>query len=51
MLRERFQLGWVWVTTLTAPLLILGCAHYPVNQPIAKSDPDSGYREGVAGTP
>lgn len=30
---------------ITAVVLLLsGCAHYPVNQPLAKYDPDYGYR-------
>jgi NTE family protein len=33
-----------YVLLLFALLLTVSCAHYPVNQPLAKHDPNSGYR-------
>lgn len=33
---------WMWLAVLT--ILIPGCAHYPVNQPLKHWDPESGYR-------
>ena len=42
---------YLWVTILAAALVVAGCAHYPVNQPITKPDPDSGYRAPLMGTP
>jgi NTE family protein len=35
-----------WVTVVT-----IGCAHYPVNQPLNQVDPQSGYRPKFMGTP
>ena len=32
-------------------LIITGCAHYPVNQPLQQVDPDSGYRGKFMGQP
>ena len=51
MPRERLQRGCRWAMILAASLLVAGCAHYPLNQPITKTDPGSGYREGCTGTP
>jgi len=30
--------------TIVLVLSVVGCAHYPVNQPLAQVDPSSGYR-------
>ena len=32
-------------------LLVAGCTHYPVNQPLKQVDPQSGYRGKYMGTP
>jgi NTE family protein len=37
-------LGWVAVVAI-------GCAHYPINQPLKQIDPQSGYRPKFMGTP
>ena len=32
-------------------LVTIGCAHYPLNQPLKQADPQSGYRAKYMGTP
>ena len=41
-----FVLISAWATVVT-----VGCAHYPVNQPLKQVDPQSGYRGRNMGTP
>ena len=36
----------VWIA-----LVVIGCAHYPVNQPLKQVDPQSGYRPRYMGAP
>jgi len=36
----------VWIA-----LVVIGCAHYPVNQPLNQVDPQGGYRARFAGSP
>ncbi len=46
-LEKHFIRGRViyWLSVaLLASLLITGCAHYPVNQPLKEYNPDAGYR-------
>lgn len=43
--RARSGVRWCALTWgLAALVLVGGCAHYPVNQPLARYDPDAGYR-------
>ena len=40
------------ILTLTwVAVVVIGCAHYPVNQPLKQVDPQSGYRGKYTGTP
>jgi NTE family protein len=40
------------ILTLTCmAVVVIGCAHYPVNQPLKQVDPQSGYRGKYTGTP
>jgi NTE family protein len=32
-------------------VVAIGCAHYPVNQPLKQVDPQGGYRPKYTGTP
>ncbi|TLD43604.1 MAG: putative lipoprotein [Candidatus Jettenia ecosi] len=41
----------LWTGILTTFFLMSGCVHYPVNKPLTKIDPDSGYRGKFMGTP
>jgi NTE family protein len=41
-----FILTSIWVTVVT-----IGCAHYPINQPLKQVDPQSGYRPRYMGAP
>jgi len=36
----------VWIV-----IVVIGCAHYPVNQPLNQVDPQGGYRARFAGSP
>jgi NTE family protein len=36
----------VWIA-----LVVIGCAHYPINQPLKQVDPQSGYRPRYMGAP
>lgn len=38
------RMGWPRSAVLAASLLLGGCATYPVNPPIASTDPNAGYR-------
>jgi len=51
MPRGTLPLVYLWATILAASLVAAGCAHYPVNQPITKTNPGSGYRVQCMGTP
>jgi len=39
------------VIVVVFALLTIGCAHYPLNQPLKLADPQSGYRAKNMGTP
>ena len=40
------------ILTLTwTAVVVIGCAHYPVNEPLKQVDPESGYRGKHRGTP
>src|SRR5512135_653093 len=42
----------LWCSLLIPGILMTaGCAHYPVNQPLAQYNPDNGYRAKFMGTP
>ncbi len=42
----------LWCSLLIPGILMTGgCAHYPVNQPLAQYNPDEGYRAKFMGTP
>jgi NTE family protein len=41
-----FILTLTWVT-----VVVIGCAHYPINQPLKQVDPQIGYRGKYMGTP
>ncbi|MGO9612803.1 MAG: patatin-like phospholipase family protein [Dissulfurispiraceae bacterium] len=41
----------LWYGILATALIMVGCAHYPMNQPITQVDPDSGYRGKTMGVP
>jgi len=44
-------LGCLYTGLLLIVLFVSGCAHYPVNQPLDRYNPDGGYRLGKMGTP
>jgi len=46
MKRLVFSILTSWVA-----MIVIGCAHYPVNQPLKQVDPQSGYRGKYMGTP
>ena len=50
-MKERLHLYPIGVSIITAIFFISGCMHYPVNKPLAKVDPDSGYRGKLMGQP
>ncbi|GAB63031.1 MAG: patatin-like phospholipase family protein [Candidatus Jettenia sp.] len=50
-MKKGLHLFLLWVGILTAFFLVSGCVHYPVNKPLTKIDPDSGYRGKFMGTP
>jgi NTE family protein len=41
----------ICVIVVVVALVTVGCAHYPLNQPLKQSDPQSGYRAKYMGTP
>ncbi len=41
----------LWTGILTTFFLVSGCVHYPVNKPLTKVDPNSGYRGKFMGMP
>ena len=47
----RPPLSLLYALFTAVALLASGCAHYPVNQPLAKYDPESGYRGKFMGAP
>jgi NTE family protein len=38
-------------TSVWVALVVIGCAHYPINEPLKQVDPQSGYRPQYTGTP
>ena len=46
---KRFLISILTVTWMV--VAVVGCAHYPVNQPLKQVDPQSGYRPKYTGTP
>lgn len=40
----RYELFRTWLCGLAVIILAGGCAHYPVNRPLARVDPQAGYR-------
>jgi NTE family protein len=41
----------IFVSLFLFVFTVVGCAHYPVNQPLKQVDPQSGYRGRYMGTP
>jgi len=40
------------ILTLTwVAIIAIGCAHYPINEPLKQVDPQSGYRPRLTGAP
>jgi NTE family protein len=39
------------VTSTLIGIVVVGCAHYPVNQPITELSPNAGYREAQIKAP
>lgn len=50
-MKKGIHLFPLWGGILTTIFLVSGCVHYPVNKPLTKVDPDSGYRGKFMGTP
>jgi hypothetical protein len=46
--REHVLFAWSLFLVIMS---VAGCAHYPVNQPLDRYDPGSGYRETFMGVP
>ncbi|MEW6586368.1 MAG: patatin-like phospholipase family protein, partial [Nitrospirota bacterium] len=42
---------YLYIIFISTTLLVAGCAHYPVNQPIQQADPSIGYRGKFMGQP
>ena len=45
------RLARLYTGLLLLVLFMSGCAHYPVNQPLDRYNPDGGYRLKTRGTP
>jgi NTE family protein len=39
------------ILTSWVAIIVIGCAHYPVNEPLKQVDPQGGYRPKFTGTP
>src|SRR5512135_3082187 len=48
---KMFRLLVLLFVIVTITFGAVGCAHYPVNQPLTQVDPDSGYRGKFMGVP
>jgi len=51
MVRGLRQFVRICLIVVAVGLVTVGCAHYPLNQPLKQADPQSGYRGKYMGTP
>ena len=49
--RRRRKIHWPFGAFIFLTIIVTGCAHYPINQPLKQVDPQSGYRGRYMGTP